>query len=135
MAEAWDWATLPLAGLLVSGCTLPARPVLYGQGAEFDGCGATGEARIVGDQRLDLRAAPSARATVIYRISPGEGFWLCDGADGWTGVVVHEGYDGNAGQGPSDDCGAAFIVVMRQPYRGPCLSGWVPSDEVLLIAG
>lgn len=123
--------------LLLPACTTQSRPVFYGSGDEFDACGSTGEGRLAPGETVAVHSAPSANAPVIYRLSPGEGFWLCDGSaqGGWTGIVVHEGFDGNAGQGPSDDCGAAFIVPVRQPYRGPCLSGWVPSARVLLIAG
>lgn len=122
---------------LLSACAMAPRPVFYGSGDEFDACGSTGEGRLVAGETLAVHSAPSANAPVIYRLSSGEGFWLCDGsAQGeWTGIVVYEGFDGNAGQGPSDDCGAAFNVPVRQPYRGPCLSGWVRSARVLLIAG
>jgi hypothetical protein len=134
MAEARAPAALALAALLVCSCTLTDRPVMYGQGHEFDACGTTGEARISGDQRLEVRAAPAGRARVIYRLSPGEGFWMCDDSDGWTGIVVREGWDGVSGQGPSDDCGAPAIIGQRQPYRGPCLSGWVRSERTFVSA-
>lgn len=134
MAEHWT-AAAP-AGLLLSACALPAaRPVLYGNNDNLDACGAWGEARPVGEGALELRAAPDSRAQVIYTINPGESFWLCDGSDDgdWTGIVVEALADGV----PQRDapCAAAALVSPRQPYRGPCLSGWIPSERVLLIAG
>ncbi len=124
-----------LAALMLSACTPPtARPVLYGNNDDLDACGAWGEARPGGEGRLEVRAAPDSRAGVIYTISAGEGFWLCDGSDDgdWTGIVVEALADGV----PQRDapCAAAALVSPRQPYRGPCLSGWIPSERELLLA-
>ena len=120
--------------LLLSGCATASGPVPvhYGNSDALDACGAWGEAR---GADIPVRIAPASTARIVYRLPPGEGFWLCDGTDddAWIGIIVeHNPLIGDQTGDPQ--CGAADLVDPRQPYRGPCLSGWVPAEAVILIA-
>lgn len=126
-------ATLALAESLTAGApfdrSIATAPVMVGNN-DLDARISWGEPVGLGIDSLKVRAAPDRRALARYRLRPGEGFWICDTSadDAWTGIVFAP--RSNAAL----DCGVGTPVSGRRPYRGPCQSGWVPSQNVLLVA-
>ncbi|WP_313809390.1 hypothetical protein [Sphingobium sp.] len=106
------------------------RSVTIGEdGPRLDACGAMGQAARVGAKGLAVRAAPFADAKEIARMGEGSRAWVCTRSldQKWLGVVlVPEA---------AADCGVSEPVDRKQPYVGPCLSGWVSSAAIRLIAG
>lgn len=122
-------ATLSLVLLMIpSALAQPAAvPVLVGGEAEFDACGGTGRVRGLdpkGDAFLSVRAGPSSQARETDRLAEGDEVALCDRRGRWLGVVYGRG-----------SCGVATPIERREPYRGPCRSGWVFESFVRLDAG
>ncbi len=111
------------------------QPVMIGlDGPEFDACGSLGEVANLnprGDNYLSVRARPSTSGTELDRLGPGARILMCDATtDGWIGVV----YDPNADE-DYFDCQALGLEPEPRPYSGPCRSGWVHGDYVIVIAG
>lgn len=115
-------------GLHASG---PAtRPVMYGRDPELDACSSTGVIvglKSNGDAFLSVRSSPGGDE--IGRLRNGQLVNICDGADGWLGIV----YDA-AGQN-NDSCNVAISLKQPMPYPGPCQSGWVSERYVKQVSG
>ena len=113
------------------------RPVIIGEdGPRLDACGAMGQAVRVGAKGLAVRAAPFADAKETARMGEGDRAWVCTRSldQKWLGVVIAPPpVEGNATE-PAE-CGVAEPVDRKQAYPGPCLSGWVSSAAIRLIAG
>ncbi|MEC3912894.1 hypothetical protein U5A82_21195 [Sphingobium sp. CR2-8] len=112
-----------------------ARPVIIGEdGARLDACGGLGQVARAGPGGLALRAAPFDDAKAIARLAEGQRTWLCTRSidQKWLGVVVPPArIVGEAAE--SVDCGVASPVERKQPYAGPCVSGWVASAYIRSI--
>ena len=112
------------------------RPVAIGEdGPRLDACGAMGQVVRVGSSGLVMRAAPFAEAQEVARLAEGSRAYVCTRSldQKWLGIVV-------APPSPDDaadnvDCGVSGPVDRKQPYDGPCLSGWVSSASIRLVAG
>ena len=128
---------LPLALLTIAaqpaGPPRPAVPVMVGGEADYDACGSvmqvTGLNRR-GQNYLSLRSGPATTARELARLRAGQFVWDCDASPDkqWTGVVYSL-------PGKDQDCGVGTPIARRQPYRGPCASGWVSSRFLELVAG
>lgn len=108
-----------------------SRAVTIGEdGPRLDACGATGQVVRVGTRGLALRAAPFASAPATAQLAEASRMHVCTRSidQKWLGVVV-------PGEGEAVDCGVSEPVDRKQPYDGPCQSGWVSSASVRLIAG
>ena len=109
------------------------QPVQVGlDGPDFDACGSFGVITGLnpdGDNFLVVRAAPDVAAEELDRITTDTGVWLCDGTDGWIGVVY-----GGAGREDAD-CNVGSPVSTIRAYSGSCRAGWVSDRYVQLIAG
>ncbi len=106
-------------------------PVMVGGNAEADACGAVGEVRGLregGDGFLAVRTGPGAAYPIVDKIGNGQLVYLCDAtADGvWLAVVFSS---------DEDECGVTSPLRSRQPYKGPCRSGWVKATWVEVVAG
>jgi hypothetical protein len=126
-----------------------ARPVTIGEdGPRLDACGALGVVHGLADGRtLAMRAAPFQDAKAIAQLANGARVHICARSidQRWLGVVVPPltppqategpGIEGNLAAPASVDCGVSSPVDRKQPYDGPCQSGWVSSGFVQLIAG
>lgn len=128
---------LPLALLVIAaqpaGPLRPAVPVMAGGQADYDACGSV--ARVTGlnprgQNYLSLRSGPASTARELARLRPGQLVWDCDASPDkqWIGVVYSP-------PGNDLDCGVGTPIARRQPYRGPCLSGWAASRFLELVAG
>ena len=118
-------AAFGLAAL--SGATLAAEPVRYGGEATLDACAGSGWVSGLnprGDNYLSVRAAPTTRGRELARLGPGTDVIICDERGRWLGIVYGGG-----------DCGTSSPVAQRQPYPGPCASGWVFDKYVTPGAG
>ena len=120
--------------------TPAARPVTVGEdGPRMDACGTLGQVTRGGAGGLPLRAAPFADAKILSELAVGQRTYVCTRSldQKWLGVVVmpeiSDPDPANATQAP--DCGVSSPVERKQPYDGPCASGWVSSAFVRLIAG
>ena len=121
-----------------------ARPVTIGEdGSRLDACGAMGQVTRAGGAGLAVRAAPFAEAQEGARLAEGGRAYVCTRSidQKWLGVVVPPAA---VGAGPASapdnetdavDCGVSSPVESKQPYDGPCVSGWVASAYIRLIAG
>ncbi|PZU12723.1 MAG: hypothetical protein DI606_08230 [Sphingobium sp.] len=114
-----------------------ARAVTVGEdGPRLDACGGLGQVTRAGAAGLSLRAAPFADARELARLPDGQRAWICTRSldQRWLGVVVQPAPTRpDAADAP--DCGVSSPADRRQPYDGPCPSGWVSSAYVQLIAG
>lgn len=114
-----------------------ARPVTIGEdGPRLDACGAMGQAMRVGAKGVAVRAAPFAEAKETARMTEGGRAWVCTRTldQKWLGVVLTPEPSSDNAAEPLD-CGVSEPVERKQPYDGPCLSGWVSSAAIRLIAG
>lgn len=122
-----------------------ARPVTIGEdGPRLDACGALGQVMQAGARGLALRAAPFADALEIDRLRNGDRAYVCTRSidQKWLGVVVQPApatpvanEAGNQSSGEAVDCGLSSPVERKAAYDGPCVSGWVSSAYIRLIAG
>lgn len=113
------------------------RPVTIGEdGPQLDACGSLGQVMRVGAKGLAVRAAPFAEAQAVATLAEGDRAFVCTRSfdQKWLGVVVPPAPAADNGAEPAD-CGVASPVERKQPYAGPCVSGWVASASVRLIAG
>ena len=114
-----------------------ARAVTIGEdGPRMDACGGLGQVARAGSAGLSLRAAPFADAKELARLAEGQRAWICTRSldQKWLGVVVQPApAPDKAADTP--DCAVSSPVERRQPYDGPCASGWVSSAYIRLIAG
>ncbi|WP_022683665.1 hypothetical protein [Sphingobium bisphenolivorans] len=112
------------------------RPVMIGEdGPRLDACGAMGEAVRVGAKGLAVRTAPFSDAREVTRISEGGRAWVCTRSldQKWLGVVLVPA--SATEDGAAVDCGVSEPADRKQAYDGPCVSGWVSSASIRLIAG
>ncbi|WP_242130380.1 hypothetical protein [Sphingobium sp. Sx8-8] len=113
------------------------RPVTIGEdGPRLDACAAMGQAMRVGAKGLAVRAAPFADAKETARMAEGSRAWVCTRSldQKWLGIVIAPDPSPDNAAQPAD-CGVSDPVDRKQPYEGPCLSGWVSSASIRLIAG
>lgn len=98
----------------------PAVPVQVGDVPELDACVSFGA---VTASRLVVRSGPGRRYPAIDSVANAQGLHLCDASGDWIGVVYAPG-------GATTDCGVSVKLAARQPYAGPCKSGWVHKGRV-----
>ena len=101
-------------------------PVTVGQsGPEFDACPSLGLVTVTST----LRSGPGTNFDRVMSLDAQSRFYICGESKSgrWTAIVLSQ--DGIL------DCRAASPVPKQQPYAGPCVSGWVPSRYVKVIAG
>lgn len=130
-ARSWAAAGLALAfaqAAVAQGTEVPVT--VGGDGPDFDACGGLG--RVVGlnprgDNFLAVRVGPSTRFTKVDEVYTDYALYLCETRGEWYGVVYHR-------SGKPADCGVS-TPRRRQPYSGPCRSGWVHGSYVEVIAG
>ncbi|NIJ16014.1 hypothetical protein [Sphingobium vermicomposti] len=116
------------------------RPVIIGEdGPRLDACGAMGRVVRVGTSGLAMRAAPFAEGLEVARLAEGARAYVCTRSldQKWLGIVVAPPLPDDAADNAADnvDCGVSGPVDRKQPYDGPCLSGWVSSASIRLVAG
>jgi hypothetical protein len=114
-----------------------ARPVTIGEdGPRMDACGGLGRVTRSGTGGLAVLAAPFADAQERGRLVEGQRAYVCTRSldQKWLGVVVLPAPAADEAPTPAD-CGVLSPVERKQPYAGPCASGWVASAYVQLIGG
>ncbi|WP_420143108.1 hypothetical protein [Sphingobium sp.] len=112
-----------------------ARAVTIGEdGPRMDACGTIGQVTRAGSGGLALHAAPFDDAKTLAQLPDGQRAWVCTRSidQRWLGVVVPQPAQDGA---PPVDCNVASPVSRKQPYAGPCPSGWIASAYVRLIGG
>jgi hypothetical protein len=124
-----------LAAIAAAPAATPDRPVRIGlAGDDLDACLSAGIVANLdprGDNFLAVRAAPSTRARMLFRLEPRHPVHICEEAGGgqWLGVVVP------VARRTRLDCRVGSPVPRPQAYPGPCRSGWVAARYVTIIAG
>lgn len=105
-----------------------ARPVVVGKGipSDLDAC-SYGEVTGLnpnGDGFLAVRAAPSTKSKMLYKIHNGQKVWVCEHtAKGkWLGVIYTK---------KGTDC----RLDRRGVYKGRCYQGWVSASYIRMLAG
>ena len=111
----------------------PDRPVLVGEeGPGTNICGSVGQVRPDAPIKpLVVRAAPASGAREVARVEPGQMVAICDYADelNWSGIVF------DPLRPDEQPCVEGSPIAPSKPYRGPCSSGWIQSDNLDVIAG
>ncbi len=105
-------------------------PVLVGGESDEDACGAYGEINrksLNGRGMATVYAGPGAQYPMVDEIPIGSGVTMCEThpSGAWEGVVY---------PGERPDCGISSPLP-RQPYLGPCKSGWIDLRGITQIAG
>jgi len=105
-------------------------PVMIGSDVPYlDACGSNGEVRGLnpyGDGFLAVRSGPGRQYEMIDRLYNGTQVYFCDEHGDWIGIVYGD---------PEQNCGVSSPVPRKQPYHGPCQSGWAHKNWLVLIAG
>jgi hypothetical protein len=108
-------------------------PVRVGElGPNFQACNADGSTRhLEAGESLPVRSAPFDNAPQTGAVPTNARFFVCNRSldEKWFGIV----YD--KGGALAASCGVSEPANTRHDYAGPCLSGWVQSAYVKLIAG
>lgn len=119
-------ACLALAAL-VPAHARPDVAVAYGGSGEHARC-SMAVVEMGADQPAPLRAAPDAGARVLARVNAL--VHICDASDDglWLGVIVAP-----AGAGDGHACLPEPLPSRRQPYTGPCRSGWVDAGHFFFL--
>jgi hypothetical protein len=127
MPKAFVMFTLSFAVVPVSaGDTFP---VMVGGLAELDACGGLGEVQGLNPRSngfLAVRKGPGSHYPMIDRLYNGDQVYFCDDHRGWIGIIYGK---------PRQNCGVSSPLPKRQPYKGPCTSGWAHRKWLVLIAG
>ena len=103
--------------------------VQMGGSSEYDACGtlvAVAGLKKSGDGFLALRSGPASNYKLISKLPNGTQLWLCQEKGKWMGVLLRS---------PGADCGVSSPIARRQPYPGPCQSGWVYKKYIKMLAG
>jgi hypothetical protein len=114
-----------------------ARAVTIGEdGPRMDACGGLGQVTRGAAGGLPVRAAPFGDAKILASLAEGDRAYICTRSldQKWLGIVLAPppATDNSIEAG---DCGVSSPVDRKQSYAGPCVSGWVASAYVRLIAG
>lgn len=105
-------------------------PVIAGQDAGLDACGAEGTVFGLdpnGNGYLAVRAGPGSHYAELDRLENGQSVFICDHKGKWLGIVYTHM--------PATDCGVARAWQKPAPYGGPCNVGWVYENWIKEIAG
>lgn len=122
------------AGLVIGG-GLKAQngpePLLVFVGGEagLDACASTGQVsglKPTAGNFLALRNRPDTDGKLLQKLAVDTPLILCSQNGDWYGVVLPQS---------GVDCGVSSPIALRQPYRGPCRSGWVFGKYVEGLAG
>lgn len=105
-----------------------ARPVVVGKNvpAGMDACSYAEVKGLnpYGDGFLAVRAAPSTKSKMLYKIHNGQKVWVCDNNRNgkWLGVIYTK---------KGTDC----RLDRRGAYNGRCYQGWVSAKYIRMLAG
>ena len=101
-------------------------PVRVGGEEDFDACGGTAET--IGP--VAIRRGPGEQFAVVEQLGAKAQVYACDISPDqrWDGVVIVPANE-------AEDCGVSAPITTRQAYSGPCQSGWVQHDSVVVVAG
>ena len=72
-----------------------------------------------------LRSGPGVDFSVIATLKAGHVVSGCDEENGWDGII----------DGQDETCGIGILVPTKQPYVGPCASGWIDHSHLTSIYG
>jgi hypothetical protein len=111
---------------------IPPPIKVGGDGPEMDACGTYAEVvefDASGEDIPYVHDAPSAATKARDKLSTGQGVKVCETQNGFSGIVYTGESRSNA------DCNTDSPLATEQNYTGPCLSGWVDSRFLQLIAG
>jgi hypothetical protein len=103
-----------------------AIPVMIGGGANTPACSTTAVVSIAGPRRknlLTVRRGPGLSYREVDRLPNGVQVAICDQTPAWLAIIYS----------PDQDIGTCRTDLPspgRQPYAGPCPSGWIPSDAI-----
>ncbi|MGQ2941695.1 MAG: hypothetical protein ACT6Q7_16590 [Blastomonas fulva] len=127
-----------------------ARPVSIGEGGtRFAACQGRGRVGGLRGGELPVRDAPFDGAKQVGALTDDTHVFVCTRSldQQWLGVVVgpspsSQAAPEGAAAPPTDeaapaatvDCGVTRPVRTKQPYAGPCLSGWVENTFVAAVA-
>ena len=130
------WAALSLGVLLQSVAPASAqepgrlpRTAIPIEASDYDACSSNGIVHGLdpaGDGFLSVRTSPGAGRQELDRLYNGEEVFICASDGNWLGIVYTK-------QG--QECNVNSPWRRSQPYTGPCRSGWVHRNWVLVTAG
>ena len=122
--------SLPAATILAAEkYSRPQVPVVIGGEADFDACGGLGVVAGLdpnGDGFLAVKAGPGLQYKRIDRLHNGNQVHMCGEKGDWIAVIYSM---------TRQDCNVSTPWPKRQPYTGPCRSGWAHKKWIKLLAG
>lgn len=126
---------LTLALLMTTAAEAQSKrvPVMVGGDDGVDACMSLGEVvglNPKGDNFLAVRRGPGTKYKKIDEIHTGDEIFVCDEKGDWYGVVYPD-----LNEDEDMDCEVSSPIEERDEYSGDCISGWVHSRYVEIIAG
>ncbi|WP_196161758.1 hypothetical protein [Reinekea sp. G2M2-21] len=97
-------------------------PIMVGGNENLDAC----TAYILIKNGTELRVGPNEGYEVLMKIEKDLTGWSCSYSNEWSGVIFPLN---------GEYCGVSSPIPEEKAYSGPCLSGWVPSSQIELLAG
>lgn len=113
--------------LSTSAFAIPTGPVMIGGDVTHDACGGWG----IATATTTLFTTNEMGYSEFKVINVNQGVSLCDEKQDYDG----EYYGVIFSKDENVNCFVSSPEAERQPYTGPCESGWVKKEHLLLIAG
>lgn len=118
--------------LFVSNKSFARVDVEYGGNDDLDACLSVGHVANLSsgpDGFLAVKEAPDLKAVRADKIYNKQIVWICASSkdNKWLGIVYSKD--------KKQECGTSTSVEKRQPYPGPCKSGWVSAKWIVVDAG
>jgi len=121
--------------LVIMSCTKTVNTqtkvhVQVGGNGDLDACLSLAIPRVptsAGARLIDVRQGPGETYTITDHLGARGKIFVCTEDGPWSGVVYPET--------DISECGVSSPIEKRQPYNGPCKSGWIRSADIEVIAG
>ena len=111
--------------LSVEALAIPTNPVNWGGDPGMDACGGMG---LTMAESIMITVSQKGEVSFDTIVPAGTRVSFCDyDISGYHGVLIHE--DG------AECGGGSAIVPVKEPYSGPCKSGWIKEAFLELLAG
>ncbi|GAB3483022.1 hypothetical protein [Marinomonas epiphytica] len=116
-----NYVLLVFVLLMNTACTERVK-VMVGGEKNYDACYSAAEVFSSTAKKVTVYSAPDDESNVIDEVATGIYVSVCDYSDktlvdDWVGIVYKND--------ESLVCGVGTTVEKRQPYSGPCKSGWI----------
>lgn len=104
-------------------------PTVGLEGPEADACVGIGRISVLAEM-LEVFPEPDEYVRKKGELPRNTLVWLCEGEDGWQGIVYPTGEFQEL-----EDCRVSTPVAEPHAYAGPCQYGWVLARHLQLVMG